>query len=419
LTRWLIVILSFHSSLTIDMATRIRPRTLASFALALLIAGVRADVVAQVYPGIDVLVQSDFAAVAGKRVGLVINQTAVRRDIRDMTLDAFLVTDKCTITAIFAPEHGIDGAVLAGESVDQETRDGVPVFSLYGSTKKPTRSMLKNVDVMVYDIQDVGVRSYTYISNVVLDRPNPIGGDVIDGNVLDMKFSSFVGPAPIPYVYGLTVGELATMANGERWLGQGMTCELQVMRIAGWRRSMQWGETGLPWVPTSPHVPKAETAFALAATGAIGELGVINIGVGYTTPFELIGAPWVDERPFARKLNALGVPGVYFRPTRYKPFYAMSAGELCNGVQVVRIGEQTAPFSATIALLTTLRDMYPEQKILEKVKSDRWRMFDKVCGTDQVRKKLLAGESYDDIVDWWREDLKSYITTREKYLLYE
>lgn len=389
---------------------------------------------AQVLPGIDVLVKNNFSDVKGKRVGLVINQTAVRRDVRYTTLDAFLATERCTLTGIYAPEHGIDGGALAGESVGDETRDGLPVYSLYGSTKKPTPEMLKDVDVLVYDIQDVGVRSYTYISTllnvmqgcaeagkslIVLDRPNPIGGDVVDGNVLDPAFKSFVGPAPIPYVHGLTVGELATMANGEGWLGDGVRCDLKVIRMKGWSRSMDWRETGLLWIPTSPHVPKSESAFAIAATGAIGELSIINIGVGYTTPFELIGAPWMDGREFAAKMNALDVPGIYFRPTRYQPFYAMSSGKMCGGVQVLRVAERCAPFTATIALLTTLRDAYPEQSLLDKVTDDRWAMFDKICGTDQIRTKLLAGESLQSILDWWEKDLKEYIAMREEYLLYE
>lgn len=389
---------------------------------------------AQVLPGIDVLVEDNFAQVKGKRVGLVINHTAVRRDVRLMTLDAFLATDQCKLTAVFAPEHGLDGGVLAGESVDAEVRDGLPIYSLYGKTKKPTSSMLKDVDVMVYDIQDVGVRSYTYISTllnvmqgcaeagkplIVLDRPNPIGGDVVDGNVLDMRFKSFVGPAPIPYVHGLTVGELATMANEKGWLEGKKRCDLTVVRMRGWRRSMTWRETGLLWIPTSPHVPKSESAFAIAATGAIGEIGVINIGVGYTTPFELIGAPWMDGREFASRLNTMDVPGIYFRPTRYKPFYAMSSGQMCGGVQVLRVGERCAPFTATIALMTTLRDMYPDRKLFDNVKSDRWNMFDKVCGTDQIRRKIQAGESFRNILAWWQPDLRKYISDREGYLLYE
>lgn len=388
----------------------------------------------QVLPGIDVLVDADFAPIEGKRVGLVMNQTAVMRDVRTTSFDAFRRAEQVDLVALYAPEHGIDGGVLAGDAVGNEELEGVPVFSLYGKTKTPTSSMLSGVDVMVYDIQDVGVRSYTYISTLlnvmrgcarnnvpvyVLDRPNPIGGDVVDGNVLDPAFASFVGPAPIPYVHGLTVGELATMANEEGWLGDGLSCKLTVIRMHGWDRSMSWRETGLLWIQTSPHVPKPETAFAIAATGAIGELAVINIGVGYTMPFELVGAPWMDGREFAAAMNGMRIPGIYFRPTRYKPFYAMSSGSMCGGVHLVRTSERVAPFSATIALMTALRDLYPERNLFGKVRSDRWKMFDKICGTDQIRKRLLAGDSYEAIVKWWEPGLSRFIARRSAYLLYE
>ena len=415
-------------------ATLPRPtlRTPAILTLLLLPALLRA----QVTPGIDVLVGEDFSGLQGKRVGLVVNQTSVRRDIRQSTIDAFRATSRCSLVALFAPEHGIDASAGAGESVGDQVdrRTGLPVFSLYGATRKPTPAMLKNIDVMVYDIQDIGVRSYTFISTmlkvmegcaeagipvVVLDRPNPIGGDVIDGPVLDTAFRSFVGIAPLPYVYGLTAGELATMANTEGWLEGGLHCDLHVVRMEGWHRSMRWRETGLTWIPTSPHVPTPEAAFANAATGAIGEIGVASVGVGYTLPFELVGATWVDGDGFADRLNALGVPGIYFKRTAYKPYYGMSAGSLCQGVQIYRTAEGTAPFAATIALLTTLRDSYPDRHLFESVPEDRWKMFDKVCGTDRIRTQLLAGESYQTIVDGWQRKLREFISLRENYLLYE
>lgn len=391
---------------------------------------------AQVLPGIDVLVKEDFASVAGKRVGLVINQTALRRDVRGSTVDAFLATDRCRLTALFAPEHGIDASALAGEEVGNQVdrRTGLPVFSLYGATKKPTPAMLRNVDVMVYDIQDIGVRSYTFISTlikvmegcaeagipvVVLDRPNPIGGDVIDGPVLDTAFRSFVGILPIPYVYGLTAGELATMANGEGWLGNGLKCKLTVVRMEGWRRSMSWRETGLLWIPTSPHVPTPEAAFANAATGAIGEIGVASIGIGYTLPFQLVGTTWLDADTFSRHLNEMGVQGIFFRRIAYKPFYGMSSGSMCHGVHLVRTGEGAAPFTATVALLTALRDLYPERRILDAVSEEKWKMFDKVCGTSEIKQMLLRGDSFHTIVEGWQEGLRDYISRREEYVLYE
>ncbi len=390
----------------------------------------------QVLPGIDVLVEDEFSGLQGKRVGLVVNQTSVRRDIRQTTIEAFINSRECRLTALFAPEHGIDASAGAGESVDNQVdrRTGLPVYSLYGATRKPTPAMLRDIDVMVYDIQDIGVRSYTFISTmlkvmegcadagipvVVLDRPNPIGGDVIDGPVLDTAYRSFVGIAPVPYVYGLTAGELATMANAEGWLEGRRRCDLHVVRMKGWRRSMNWRETGLTWIPTSPHIPTPEAAFANAATGALGEIGVISIGIGYTLPFELVGAPWIDGDGFAGRLNGLGIPGIYFRRTAYKPLYAMSSGSVCQGVQLMRVAEGAAPFSATIALMTTLRDDYPGRNIFATVTDERWKMFDKVCGGDRIRKQILGGESYQTILNEWGPRLREFIALREDYLLYE
>ncbi len=402
--------------------------------LLLLVAASFRSANAQVLPGVDVLVENDFREVAGKRVGLVVNQTSIRRDPRQTTVDAFLATDRCVLTALFAPEHGIDGSVLAGEDVANRTYNGIPVHSLYGPTKKPTPSMLKNVDVMVYDIQDIGVRSYTFISTlvkvmegcaeagvpvVVLDRPNPIGGDVVDGPVLDTAFRSFVGIVPVPYVYGLTAGELALMANEEGWLAGGVRCKLTVVRVEGWERTMTWRETGLPWIPPSPHVPTPEAGFANAVTGAIGELGVVSVGIGYTLPFELIGATWIDGADLAARLNGMRVPGLFFRKTAYKPFYGWGKDQVCGGVQVMRTGETPAPFAGTVALLTVLRDAYPARNLIPPDTSSKWNMFDKVCGGDGLRRALAAGRSYEQIVEGWNDGLRRYLSRREEYLLYE
>lgn len=391
---------------------------------------------AQVLPGIDVLAADDFGLLAGKRVGLVLNQTAVRRDARQTTLDAFLATDRCRLVALYAPEHGIDGAVLAGDDVSNqvEPKSGLTVHSLYGATKKPTPAMLEGVDVMVYDIQDAGVRSYTFISTlvkvmegcadagiplVVLDRPNPLGGEMVDGPVLDPAFKSFVGMLPIPYVYGLTAGELATMANAEGWLDGRRRCELEVVRVQGWKRSMGWRETGLQWIPPSPHVPTPEAAFGMAATGAVGEISVMSIGIGYTLPFELIGAPWMDGARFAQRLNAERIPGIYFRPTVYKPFYGFGSGGVCSGAHVMRTGINAAPFTASVAILCALRDLYASRKPFSHVKDDRWAMFDKICGTDRIRREVLAGASLEKITAGWTGGLREYLSAREDYLLYE
>jgi uncharacterized protein YbbC (DUF1343 family) len=401
---------------------------------ALLAATITAH--AQVSPGIDVLASAEFDAVAGKRVGLVMNQTSVRRDARQTTLDAFMATTRCRVVALFAPEHGIDGAVHAGDAVanEIEPRSGLPVYSLYGATKRPTRAMMKDVDVMVYDIQDIGVRSYTFISTlisvmegcaeagvplVVLDRPNPLGGEMVDGPVLDPAFRSFVGIVPVPYVHGLTVGELALMANSEGWLDGRRRCSLTVVRMEGWRRSMGWRETGLQWIPPSPHVPTPESAFGLAATGAIGEISVMSIGIGYTLPFELIGAPWMDGHAFASHLNAERIPGIYFRATSYKPFYGMSAGSVVQGAHVMRTASAAAPFTATVAVLCALRDLYSSRSPFAGVTEAQWKMFDKVCGGDRIRVDLLAGAPFEKIVERWQPALREYLSTREGYLMYE
>lgn len=389
---------------------------------------------AQTLPGVDVLAAQNFSAVAGKRVGLVTNQTGVRRDFKQTTVQAFLATGRCQLTALYAPEHGIDGSVLAGDEVANRTYKGIPVYSLYGATKKPTREMLKDIDVMVYDIQDIGVRSYTFISTlikvmegcaeanvplIVLDRPNPIGGDIVDGSVLDTAFRSFVGMVPVPYVYGLTVGELALMTNGEGWLANGMKCELSVIQMARWNRSMTWRQTGLQWIPPSPHIPTPEAGFAYAVTGALGELGIISIGIGYTLPFELVGATWMNGEEFANKLNSLDIEGVWFRKTSYKPFYGFSNGQICSGVQILRSDLRTAPFTACVAIMTTLRDAYPERKLFPSDTSSKWGMFNKVCGGDQLKRQLLNRISLAEILESWGADLNRFIGKREEYLLYE
>ncbi|KXK55839.1 MAG: hypothetical protein UZ07_CHB004001855 [Chlorobi bacterium OLB7] len=410
------------------MAARLACRLL----LALLV--LPAAAAAQTLPGIDVLVAQNFAPVAGKRVGLVTNQTGVRRDFRQTTVEALLATDRCQLTALYAPEHGIDGSVLAGDEVANRSYRGIPVYSLYGPTKKPTPQMLKDIDVMLYDIQDIGVRSYTFISTlikvmegcaeaniplIVLDRPNPIGGDVIDGEVLDTAFRSFVGMVPVPYVYGLTVGELALMANGEGWLSNGLKCELSVIQMARWNRGMRWRETGLQWIPPSPHIPTPEAGFAYAATGTLGELGIISIGIGYTLPFELVGATWMDGEDFAKRLNSLDIDGIWFRKTSYKPLYGFSNGQVCNGVQIIRSDLRTAPFTACIAIMTTLRDAYPERKLFPPDTSSKWGMFNKVCGGNRLKQQLLSGASFKTITDSWTSELNRFIGRREEYLLYE
>ncbi|HBG41205.1 MAG TPA: DUF1343 domain-containing protein, partial [Porphyromonadaceae bacterium] len=298
--------------------------------------------------GIEVLKDDQFSILKGKRVGLITNPTGVDNNLKS-TIDILHEAPNVQLVALYGPEHGVRGDVHAGDKIETFTdpNTGVPVHSLYGATRKPSKEMLRDIDVLVYDIQDIGCRSYTYISTmylamqaaaendiefVVLDRPNPLGGLKVEGNLVEEGFFSFVSQLKIPYVYGLTCGELALMINGERMLEQ--PCKLHVVKMKKWRRKMNFGDTGLPWVPASPHIPFAHSAYFYPVSGILGELGYMSIGVGYTLPFEMFAAEWIGAEEFARALNAKRLPGVVFRPIHLKPFYSVGKGSNLQGVQV-------------------------------------------------------------------------------------
>ena len=302
----------------------------------------------KVKTGIEMLKESNFKLLKGKRVGLITNPTGVDNQLRS-TIDILHRAPNVQLVALYGPEHGVRGDVHAGDKVSdfKDPNTGVPVYSLYGSTRKPTKEMLEGVEMLVYDIQDIGCRSYTYISTlylamqaaaennidfVVLDRPNPLGGLKVEGNVVEEGFISFVSQLKIPYLYGLTCGELAEMINGEGMITQ--PCKLTVVKMKKWRRKMHFGDTGLPWVPTSPHIPFAHSAYFYPVSGILGELGYLSIGVGYTLPFEMFAAEWIDAEQFAGALNAKRLPGITFRPLHLKPYYAVGQGKNLQGVQV-------------------------------------------------------------------------------------
>lgn len=389
----------------------------------------------QVQSGIDVLRASRFAQLQGKRVGLITNPTGIASDFRS-TIDILASAKDVTLVALFGPEHGVRGDVPAGGYIESYTDSvtGLPVYSLYGKTRKPTPEMLKGIDVLVYDIQDIGSRSYTYINTmahameaaaennlefVVLDRPNPLSGNRVEGNVLDLKFRSFVGQYPVPYVYGMTCGEFATMLNEEGWLEGGKKCKLTVVKMKNWTRSMHWEETGLLWVPTSPHIPNALNAVHYSTNGILGELQTVNIGVGYTMPFQLVGAEWINGMKLADALNAKRLPGVYFRPLSYRPFYGNQQGKQLQGVQIhITDLAKVNLTNINIHLLETLIKLYPEKNPFTLADSNRITMFDKVMGTDDVRKKLMNGISADAIIASWQKEVSEFMKLRTKYLLY-
>ena len=379
--------------------------------------------------GNENLINNHIKLFENKRVGLITNPSGVTENL-EYTSDVFFNHPKINLVALFGPEHGIRGNEYGGDkvtdSIDEQTR--IPLFSLYGKTRKPTEEMMNLVDVMVIDIQDIGVRSYTYIYTmakvmeacaefdvpfIVLDRPNPLGGLHVEGNILDQEFSSFVGLYPLPYLHGMTIGELANYFNTEFKIN----CDLTVVPMLNWERKMIFGDTDLNWIPTSPHVPEWQTVAYLAATGTIGELHTVSIGVGYTAPFKLVGTPWTDGNKLSKSLNALNLPGVYFRPMYFKPFYSSFEGEMCHGVQLhITDFQKFKPYITGIYIMHKLINLYPENDLFSK--SNRIKMFNKVMGTDKIMDELKNQISVFDMEKSWQSDINEFKKKRYKYLLY-
>jgi uncharacterized protein YbbC (DUF1343 family) len=385
---------------------------------------------ARVYTGLEVFLHKYTNLVKGKRVGLITNPTGVNAKLTS-TVDLLKADPRVNLVALFAPEHGIRGNVRAGENVagGKDSKTGLPVYTLYGANgHRPSKAALAKVDVLIYDIQDVGSRAYTYIwhlaecmsaakdagkSVIVLDRPNPLGANVVDGPVTERKYLSFIGLYPIPRVYGMTVGELARYLKGE----ERINCNLTVVPMWNYKRGMSWEQTGLPWVPTSPHIPTPEAACCFACTGTIGELGIINIGIGYTLPFQCIAAPWIDAEFTSRSLNSMKLPGVVFRPIYYKPFYAAYKDKNISGVQIHVINPAVfKPTTTEVAILTHLKKHYPRDF---RILADKIKMFDKAMGTATVRQEISAGWNYQQIATKWQPEVNRFRLKRRKYLIYK
>ncbi len=383
--------------------------------------------------GVDVLASNQFRGLEGKRVGLLTNQTGVNSRGKS-TIDLLKAAPGVKLVALYAPEHGLYGAELAGEKVANtvDVRTGLPAFSLHGATRKPTPEMMKGIDVLLYDLQDIGCRSYTYISTMglameaageagvefwVLDRPNPLGGNRVEGMPLDPKFRSFVGQWNIPYVYGLTCGELAKMIHEEKWISK--RPKLTIVPMRGWKREMTWAETGLPWVPTSPHIPNAETCYHYVITGLIGELSVVSTGVGYTLPFELIGSPRFKAFAFSDAMNRRELPGFYFRPAFYYPFYGSLKTQLCEGIQTLLIDPENANLMNTSMILMEEIRARIGVGLFDKVPADKISLYDKVCGSDAVRKHFTGTGTADSIIATWKSSLDEFRGKRKKYLIYK
>jgi len=385
--------------------------------------------------GNEVLAQTKFKALAGKRVGLITNPSGVNSRL-ESTIDVLRAAPNVKLVALFGPEHGIYGDVPAGDKIASRTdeRTGLPVHSLYGDTRKPTREMLQGLDALVYDLQDTGCRSYTFISTmgvameacgeagiefIVLDRPNPLGGLRVEGPMVEQeKLRSFVSRWDVPYVYGLTCGELARMINDQGWITH--KCQLTVVPMKGWKRTMVWRDTGLPWVPTSPHVPHGESPLFQVATGMLGEIGGVNIGVGYTLPFECVAATNVNPQRLAAAMNGYALPGVRFRPITFQPYYAAFKGEIVGGVQLYFTDPARAPLTAiNYYALEALKQVAGRDLFAEALKANKkFDMFDKVNGTDATRLALQSGKSAAEIVASWKAGEEKFRRERRPYLRY-
>ncbi|MFM8619172.1 MAG: exo-beta-N-acetylmuramidase NamZ domain-containing protein [Opitutaceae bacterium] len=410
-----------------------RTRFLAAL-LGSALAAVAADA-PRVVLGSEVLAEGGFRELAGRRGGLITHPSGVNRRL-ESTIEVLRRAPGVKLVALFGPEHGIYGDVPAGDKVESRTdvRTGLPVHSLYGATRKPTAAMLRGLEVVVYDLQDTGARSYTFISTMglameacaeagvefmVLDRPNPLGGIRVEGpRLLDERLRSFVSQWDVPYVYGLTCGELARMINGRGWIRK--PCKLTVIPMRGWRRDLTWRDTGLPWVPASPHIPHGESPLFQVATGMLGEIGGVSIGVGYTLPFQTIAAPKVDPHALASDLNARGIAGVHFRPLTYKPYYGAFKDEVIGGVQLHVTDPAGAPLTAiNYHALEALRKVAGRDLFAEAVKAGKkFDMFDKVNGTAGTREALQAGRSAVEIIAGWRAGEDAFRRERQPYLLY-
>jgi uncharacterized protein YbbC (DUF1343 family) len=385
--------------------------------------------------GIERLLREQPRLLKGTRVGAVVHPASVLSNLRH-TADVLREELSTRLTALFGPQHGARGEKQDNMIESQHYRDpdtGVPVYSLYSETRKPTPEMMRDIDVLVYDLQDVGTRVYTFIYTlafcmeacrdsgrkmIVADRPNPIGGRHVEGNLLDPNYRSFVGLYPLPMRHGMTVGELARFFNEEF----GINCDLTVVPMQGWRRSKWFDGTGLPWVMPSPNMPTLDTAAVYPGMVLI-EGTHLSEGRGTTRPFELVGAPYINSKELAGEMNRLALPGVTFRATYFEPTFHKWCGETCGGVQVhVTDREAFEPYLAGLCLIAEIRRLYgdrfawrppPYEYEYEKLP------IEILCGGRRPVDFMETGAGPETMRGSWRSDVGRFLARRQKHLLYE
>jgi len=384
--------------------------------------------------GVERLLTEKLHLLAGSRVGLVCNQASVDHSFRHVA-DVMHENAAINLTVLFGPQHGIRGDVqdnMIETSHAKDRKTGLPIYSLYSETREPTEAMLADVDTIVFDLQDVGCRIYTFVYTlancmraakkygkrvIACDRPNPIGGSQVAGNVLDPAFASFVGQYPIPTRHGMTVCELARMFNDDFGIG----CDLECVSVEGWSRELWYDGTDGPWVLPSPNMPSLDAATVFPGTVHV-EGTQLSEGRGTTRPFELVGAPYIDADKFADSLNKLGLPGVYFRSCVFKPTFQKHADQACGGVQIHATDRDLfEPVIAGIAVVKTAFDMYGDQFRWKEppyeYEYDR-NPFDIISGTSKMREAIERGDALTDIQASWQPQLGEFMGRRERFLLY-
>lgn len=368
----------------------------------------------------------------GKRIGLITNQTAVdKRGIT--TLEHLKDRKEFQLRAIFAPEHGFYGAAYACEYIEDAAYGHIPIYSLHAEHRRPKPEHLKDLDVLIFDIQDIGSRSYSYIGTlcycmeeaakahlpfIVLDRPNPQGGVVVDGPLVDEAWRSFLSYLNVPYCHGMTMGELAQLFNQEYKVG----CDLTVIPMKGWKRGMTFAQTGICWVPTSPQIPEPDTAFFYPTTGIIGQYASVSIGIGYTLPFKVVGAPWIDAEKLAASCEGQKLPGVHFQPFYFRPFFGRYKNELCKGVLIVVTDPSTyLPVTTGYTLTGVLKNLYPQQFDQDLKKILSVKNGKEGCHKINGREQILHILCHDQYVIWklreiCQKDTEQFLPLRKKYL---
>jgi uncharacterized protein YbbC (DUF1343 family) len=389
----------------------------------------------QVKIGLDVLLDSRLDTLDGQRVGLICHPASINSHYQHAA-DLFFDHPGIQLTALFGPQHGIRGETqdnMIEWQTFRDSRTGLPAYSLYGETRKPTPEMLRDVDVLVFDVQDVGTRVYTFVYTmalamqaardsgkrfVVLDRPNPIGGAHVEGNLLDPQFASFVGMYPLPMRHGMTVAELAQLFNQEFGIG----CDLEVVPMQGWQRAMWFEATGLPWVLPSPNIPTPDTATVYPGMVMV-EGTKVSEGRGTTKPFEIIGAPYIEPRRLVERLNQEALPGCVLRPLHFEPTFHKFKGELCGGLQVhVTDRSRYKPVITGVRIIAAIRKLYgdrfewtspPYEYVYDRLP------FDVINGGSNLREMIEAGQTASDIEASWQSALAEFAARRTPFLLYE